>query len=353
MTRADPGLADVGEDVVGAARALDEDGQFEHELMRAQAELGSRPTTSLADLAADLSALRANLARAGAERGVRLVASGTNPVSGTSRTTSERRYHAMTEQFGLTARLQVSCGMHVHVSVASEAEAVRVVDGIGPWLPMLSALSSNSPFYAGSDTGYASYRSMLWGQWPTAGPTAAFGDPATYRTVRDQLVALGAAHDRGMIYFDARLSENYPTVEIRVCDVCIDVEDAVALAGLARAIVDHVAADVTEPEGVRVELLRAAAWRAARWGLTGDLVDLSAARPRLVPAEQLLAQAMDALEPMLQADADGPDIVAGVALLRDRGTGAERQRAAFARRGRLDDVLQELTVASPDVPRPP
>ena len=109
------------------------------------------------------------------------------------------------------ARQQLSCGMHVHVGLESRAEGVAVLDRIRPWLSVLMALSANSPFAHGVDTGYASYRTVLWGQWPTATVTEAFGDEAGYDRVIAELIASEAALDDGMIYFEARLSASYPT----------------------------------------------------------------------------------------------------------------------------------------------
>ena len=140
--------------------------------------------------------------------------------------------------------------MHVHVDVADDDEAVRVVDGLQPWLPFLLAVSGNSPYWEERDTGHASWRSRVWGQWSTAGPSQPFGDVATYREVTGRMVEWGGALDPGMLYLDARLSAQYPTVEIRVADVCTDPEDGVLVALLARALVETVAAAPPRRRGV-------------------------------------------------------------------------------------------------------
>ena len=129
-----------------------------------------------------------------------------------------------------------------------------------------------------------------------------------------------------MIYFDARLSDSYPTVEIRVCDVVPTVDEAVTLAGLCRALVATSAVGDQAPS-IRPELLRAAFWRAARWGMTGELVDLRGA-PRLVPAWTLVDELLDHLGDALDAAGDRDRIGAGLARIRAAGTGAVRQRTA-------------------------
>ena len=160
---------------------------------------------------------------------------------------------------------------------------MRVLDGLRPWLPLLVALAANSPYASGEDTGYASWRQQAWGRWPVTGQAEPYGSAAEYRRVTEALIATGAALDPGMLYLDARLAASYPTVEIRVADACTDVDDAVLVAALSRGPGgDGRAADGPDADPVRSDLLRAAHWRAARYGLSGSLV-----HPRtwaLVPA---------------------------------------------------------------------
>ena len=187
----------------------------------------------------------------------------------------------MTEKFGLLARQQLTCGQHVHVSIESPEEGVAVLDRIRPWLVGSHRHLRQLAVLAGQLSGYASYRSMMWGLWPTAGPTEAFGDVAGYERAMLERLASGAAMDPAMMYFDARLSSHYPTVEIRVPDVCTDIADALLIAALARGLVDTAAAEwraETPPAPVSVGLLRAAAWRAARSGMADDLVDVDGDR---------------------------------------------------------------------------
>ena len=129
-------------------------------------------------------------------------------------------------------------GCHVHVSISSPDEGVAVLDRIRPWLPVLLALSANSPFWQGRDSAYASFRYQAWTRWPSAGPTDAFGTVEVYRQTVQQMVRTGTLLDTGMVYFDARLSDHYPTIEIRISDVCLYADDAALIAALARALVE-------------------------------------------------------------------------------------------------------------------
>jgi carboxylate-amine ligase len=324
-----PRLLDIGPDVVAAAeRDGADDAQFEKELKRAQAELATTPTTRLAELEQDLAARRAELAGAAAERGARLIASGTCPVPGSTQTTDDERYRQMAHRFAEIERRQLVCAMHVHVDVASDDEGVATINGIAGWLPVLLALSANSPFAGGTDTGYASYRRIVWDSWPTAGVTARFAGAADYHRTVDRLIQTGAARDRGMIYFDARLSATYPTVEIRVCDVLPTVAEAVTLAGLCRALV-ATCAEGEPPAAIRPELLRAAHWRAARWGMTGELVELRG-EPTLVDAWALVDGLLEQVADALDAAGDRERVTSGLAEIRRAGTGSARQRAAAA-----------------------
>ncbi len=326
-------LSARGQEVVDLASARDPDGQFEHELQKQQVELGSSPTRSLTDLSTELRRLRSELASAGAAQGARLLASATSPVPARPVLTEDPRYRRMRTLFGTLAGRQLTCGMHVHVSVESPENGVAIIDRLRPWLPVITALSANSPFLLGEDTGYASYRSMLWGQWPSAGQAEPFGDLATYRAVVGGLVATGAALDDGMIYFDARLSASYPTVEIRVADVCLDGDDAAVLAGIIRGLVMTAGREDLQPAAwPRSEVQRAAAWRAARFGTDDELVQ-PLGRSLLLPAWDVVSQLLDTIRPALLDAGDLQQVEEGLERIRRRGTGARVQRQAYAAGG--------------------
>jgi glutamate---cysteine ligase / carboxylate-amine ligase len=253
--------------------------------------------------------------------------------------TPKPRYRRIHEEYGELARQALVCAMHMHVEVVDEEEAVRVVDRIRPWLPLLVATSANSPYWQGRDTGHASWRSQVWSRWPTAGPAQPFGNVATYRSVSERMLAWGAALDTGMLYFDARLSQQFPTVEIRVADVTTDVEDVALTALLTRALVTTVAADETAP-GWRADLLQVAGWRAARAGLAEDLVHPLDAT--LVPARDVFEATVDFVRPALEEAGDLDRVLDSFERLVARGTGATRQRRVLEERGDLAAVVEDL-----------
>ncbi|QCB93265.1 carboxylate-amine ligase [Cellulomonas shaoxiangyii] len=323
-------------------------GGLEGELKEEQLETGTHPCEDLGALADEVRAGRRRATAAARAVGVRLAAVATSPVAGDSSLAHGARYHRMAQEYALTAREQLTSGCHVHVAVADDDEGVAVIDRIAPWLPVLLALSTNSPYWRGEDSGYSSFRSQVWSRWPTAGPTAPFGSVAGYRQVVEGLLATGAALDHGMLYFDARLSHRYPTVEIRVADVCLRADDAVLVAALARGLVETAARDAAAgvpPVTARIEQLRAATWRSGRSGLTGDLV----APPRFVPApaRDVVRALLEHVRPVLTEDGDVQRVEGLLDSLWVRGSGAAQQRAWF-RAGGPQGVVDGAVAATAD-----
>ena len=336
----------IGQEVIADAMILHGQGPgrggIEHELMREQVEIESAPSDDLADTTAQLRLLRRELCEAAARHGAAVVAIATCPTEALPTPVPNERYQRMMAEYGLTAREQLTCGCHVHVSVNSPQEAVGVLDRVRPWLSVLQALTVNSPFWQGQDTSYASYRRMVWERWPGSGPTQQFGSPECYHDAVEAMVGSGVLLDRGMIYFDARLSAKYPTLEVRVSDTCADVDDAVLVAALTRALVDTEAERWRQgaPIGpARVELLRSASWRAARSGLSGDLIDVDAGVP--VPAGVMLGRLIEHVGDAVAANGDAARVDAAIQRLLTRGTGAELQRAAYAKRDSVEDVVTD------------
>ena len=225
--------------------------------------------------------------------------------------------------------------------------SVAVLDRAGPWLAILLALSANSPFWQGNDSSYASFRYQAWGRWPNSGPTEPFRTAQRYHEVLQQMVRTGTLLDTGMVYFDARLSEHYPTIELRIADVCLHAEDTVLVAALARALVETEAgaARAGQPAlSARTEVLRLAAWRASRSGLEDDLLNPVTGRPEQAAtvAGLLVDHCRDALD-----DAGETDVVQEMLrILLARGNGAVSQRTAFRRSGRLADVVNSAVAAT-------
>ena len=309
---------------------------IEHELQQEQAETGSRPRIELGPLAEDLRLRRRSLAGRARRSGVRVAGLGTSPVRTDPTLFPDERYRRMVARYGPIAAEVLTCGCHVHVGIDSEAEGIAAINGIQPWLSAILALTANSPFWQGADTGYASYRRQIQDRWPSSGPTGVFRDPADYHSLVDRLIGSGVILDAGMVYYDVRLSARYPTVEMRVADVGAEPDSALVVAALGRALVDSAISGGSWPTA-RPELLRGASWHASRYGLTADLVDpVSGQR---IPAPERLQQLVDRVRPALIRHDDLDLVETALEDLLKNGTGAERQRAAFAREGSLPGVV--------------
>ncbi|GHE57799.1 putative glutamate--cysteine ligase 2 [Streptomyces spiralis] len=320
--------ADAGQDV------------FEKELYGQMLEFATHPQTDMAELGAEIVRCRKEAARHAGEIGCAVAALATSPLPVSPTISINRRYQWLAEQYAIATREQLVCGMHVHVAVESDEEGVAVVDRIRPWLPVLLAISANSPFWQGEDTRYDSYRSRVWDRWPSAGPTELFGSAERYHRRVADMVATGVILDEKMAYFDARLSERYPTVEIRVADVCLHADTAQLVAALARALVETAAREWRaghEPADHSVTLLRLAAWQSARAGLEREL--LHPLTMRRLPAEAVVRALLDHVGDALADSGDLDRAREATRRLLRRGNGARVQREVMERTGNLRDVV--------------
>ncbi|NKY11315.1 carboxylate-amine ligase [Cellulomonas hominis] len=335
--------------VVGALLAADADlaagadpsgiAALASELQQEQVETATPPRTALADIEADLRRLRDRAGAAARAAGALAVPLATSPLPAHPSLTPNPRYQAIQDRFRLTSDQQLTCGCHVHVAVRSAEEGVAVLDRVRAWLPVLAALAANSPYADGVDTGYAGYRTQAWWRWPTTGPADVYGSVAAYRARLRRFLDSGVPLDAGMFYPDARLSHRYPTVELRVADVCRDVRDAVLVAALGRALVETAArewrAGVPAPD-IETALIRLAAWRASRDGVEGELMHPVSGRP--VPAATAVAALLDHVALALGPDAGA--VGRGAERVLARGSGATWQRATVARTGDLTDLVR-------------
>jgi carboxylate-amine ligase len=336
-----PGAEDV---LRRARRTLGED-RVVPELRASQLEVLTSVCRTLPEVREELLRLRRGVIQAAEEEGVRIAAASTHPFSHwrDQPITAEERYKKILERERRMAEEQVVFGFHVHVGLSDREAAVQTMNRAREWLAPLLALSANSPFWLGEDMGYASYRTQIWGWLPTAGPPGRFSSLAEHDAIVKSLVATGGAMEANQIYWDMRLPQAFDTVEIRVCDVCTSIDEAVMLAGLCRALIRtcRERAEYGEPyPEARPEILRAAHWIASRYGLGADLVDVEAGH--LAPAREVIEKLLAFTRPALEEHGDWK----GVSVLVDdtlkRGNGAVRQCQVYERSGKLVDVVDAL-----------
>jgi carboxylate-amine ligase len=319
--------------------------RVQYELNLAQIEVGTAICHSLGEVRDQLKALRSEVMAAAEQEGSRIVAAGTHPFSEwlSQQITPRARYLYLDDAYQQLAWEQLVCGCHVHVCIPDRDLAIAIMDRVRPWLAVLLALGANSPFWQGVDTGYASFRTQVFDRWPTTGTPHVLGDRAAYDAVVAALVSTGSIDDASRIYWDVRPSMRYETLEFRVADVCTTVDETVMIAGLARALARTCQREElagTPIEHARPELLRAARWRASRYGMSEQLIDVEecALVPAQVLVERLLAYVRDDLEEHGEWDELRGLVRAAFA----HGSGAARQRDALERHGEFPAVVDAL-----------
>lgn len=315
----------------------------QHEYHLDQLELVTGVCEDLDELHQQLVDNRVGAAEVAAAMGVRLVSIGAAPSAvSPAAITPDPRYLAIDERFGPVAPVSC-CGCHVHVGVADRDIAVKVCNRLRPWLPVVQALCSNSPLHAGRDTGYASWRSMVFRQWPSTGLTPWCESEAEYMELLERLIASGMMMDVAMAYWHARPSLSYPTVEVRIGDATPTAAEAALAAGIVRGLVGAILDDMaagTPPDEVTPEMLNAAHWRAAHDGMSGTLLDPRTGRTR--PAWDLVEELIVKISAVLDRHGDLDTVERGLKRIRENGTGADRQRRVLKSAGSVDAVLEYL-----------
>lgn len=319
--------------------------ELQLELSSCQVETTSHVVSTGAELGEELIRLRRIAAAAAESVGLQLLASGLPPTTPHDfPVTNTPRYRRIGAEYGMVAHEQGICGCHVHVQVPDRSSAIHVSNWLRPWLPSLLALSANSAIYRAADSGYASWRSILWRRWPAAGPPPFFPSPDDYdRTVR-MLIDTEVILDHKMIYWDVRPSENFPTIEVRVADVPATVAETVLLATLIRAAV-MTALDAGEPARLPPAALRAAYWKAAHDGLAGRTLDLVHGRGA-VPAREQLSALVQRMRPALESLGEHDRVVDELDRVAGQGNGAMRQLRAWRKHGEVMDVIAESAAAT-------
>jgi carboxylate-amine ligase len=317
----------------------------QYEIILSQIEIATPICYTLADVHRELVRLRKGLILAAEHTGSQIAASGTHPFSRwqDQLITPKERYWLLLDSYRQLIREQVIFGYHVHVGVPDPEAAVYIMSCVRLWLAPLLALTANSPFWEDGDTSYASYRGCKWGTVPLSGPPPYFHSREEYEREVALLVETKSIEDSTRIYWDIRLPERFPTIEIRVMDVCLTVDEVVTVTGLIRALVRRCYEQFLQREVVPQiprEILRVASWRAARYGLEGEL--LEAATGRLLPAHELIYKMLDFVRSALEAEGDWQRVSSGVTRLLQMGNGAMRQREVYQRTGNMRDVVDYI-----------
>lgn len=298
------------------------------EYLSSQLECSTTPVSSLAQAGEQLTAMRSSLAGFAARHHALLAPVGSPfATAGRSQISVSPHYDDVFELLGQLTQEHVVNGLHVHVEVAGDEERVRALRRVRAWLPLLLALSANSPFAYGLPSGLESWRSILIRRLPATWCPPAFADADEYHRTLERLVAVGAVPVPSSVSWAVRLSERYDTVEVRVADVQLDVADTLLLTGLMRAII---CTEDLPDDAPPHEELDASLWLAARHGMAARLLTEDGSTETAWEAVQRL---LSGIRPALRETGDEDFVDEHLARVRRDGTGSRRQLAAYAAGG--------------------
>ena len=270
------------------------------EMLQAQVEVGTAVCPDIGAARAELVRLRSTVARIAREYGMALVAASTHPSASwpDQRNTDKERYRRLTEDYQALARRQLISGMHVHAEIGDEDLRVDLMNQVGYFLPHLLALSTSSPFWDGQETGLKSIRPSISDDLPRSGSPEKFASWREWQRLLEVLAEVGLVTDATKIWWDIRPSAKHPTLELRITDICTDLEDALTVAALYQSLLHHLWRLRTRNQSWRLYrriLIEENKWRAQRWGVEAELADFAAGclKPMTTLVDELIALVRD------------------------------------------------------------
>jgi carboxylate-amine ligase len=305
--------------------------QVTHEFLKAQIEVATKVCAKLSQARDDLAGLRRDIADIVNEYGAAIIAASTHPFANwmEQETTEQPRYQRLAADYQVVARQLVICGMHVHVGVEDEHLRIDLMNQVRYMLPHLLALSTSSPFWAGTDTGLLAYRPVIFQNLPRTGTPEEFESWGEYERTVSILVEAGIIEDATKLWWDIRPSARYPTLEMRVTDICTRLDDAVTVAALYLCLLGYLFQLRRRNQRWRVYspfMISENMWRAQRYGTDGSLIDFG--RGELVPFSDLMEEAIE----MVAQEAVEFDVTEQLRHIRDivrDGTSAHRQLSVY------------------------
>ncbi|MFW6330421.1 MAG: carboxylate-amine ligase [Gemmatimonadota bacterium] len=331
--------------------SIDWSDELRPEMHENTVEIGTPVCTGLVELREELGRQRFQTATAAAAEGLEIVAAGLHPYSRWEGhgIHDKERYEAIAERHDRVARQVQIFGMHIHVGIPERVDRIALMGRVKAFSPHLVALAASSPFVEGEDTGFASYRSILWRLYPYMGMPPHFENRHDYEDFVELLLRSGAIRDRASLYWSVRPHSVYPTLEFRAADVCPRTDDAAVLAELTRLVVAGVAESGLEipggrrgslAEGAWQEILTENEWLTGRYGLDAKLTDPTEPSG-IVGVRPAIRSLLDALAPVAR-EFDALPVLGRVEELLDRGNGADRMRRVYRERQSWDAVVAWL-----------
>ena len=289
--------------------------------------------------------MRSEIIRLADKSGMKVASAGTHPFSSWADQLiyPDARYAAIVEEMQLVARANLIFGLHVHVGIADRALALQIMNEARYFLPHLLALSTNSPFWMGRNTGLKSYRSVIFRNFPRTGIPPFLRSWTAYEELLDSMVRTGCIPNGSKIWWDVRPNWNYPTLEFRICDVCTRVDEAVCVAAILQAVIAKLWKLRRDNLTFRVyasPLIEENKWRAVRYGLGGKLIDFG--KDRELPAPELIRELLEwFVADVVDELGSRKEVEYAFQMLR-QGSSADRQLATYARTNDLKAVVDQL-----------
>jgi len=307
-------------------------GQAYPEFLRAQVEVATKPCRSITEAGAELRALRRAVVEIAGRYGFGLVAAATHPFANWSQQQRSQgaRYEAISRDLQGVAHRLLTCGMHVHAGLDDDELRIDFMGQVAYFLPHLLALSTSSPFWNGRDSGLKSYRIAVFDELPRTGLPESFDSWGEYQRHLDVLISAGVIDEPSKIWWDVRPSQRFPTLEMRIADICTYWQDSVTLAAIYLSLLHMLHRLKRENQRWRRYarmLIEENRWRAQRYGYDQGMVDFG--KGRVVPFAELLEEIFALTAP----DAEALGCTAELLQARDilsRGTSAHRQVAVYA-----------------------
>ena len=305
--------------------------QFSRELLRTQLEVGTKICGDIGELRADLAFLRGAVAAIAGDFAMAPIAASTHPFANwrEQKVTERERYQNLGDDLQVVGSRALIGGMHVHVGIEDDDLRVDLLNQLAYFLPHLLAASTSSPFWEGASTGLMSYRTSVFSEFPRTGPPERFESYADYEQTVAVLRDVGIIEDASKIWWDARLSKNFPTIELRATDICTDIDDAICLAAVYRCILGMLTRLRRANQRWRQYsplLIRENRWRAQRYGIDAGLMDFG--RGEIKPFPDLCDELIELIAP--DAEAFGcTDEVEHLRTIVDRGTSAHLQLGVY------------------------
>lgn len=271
-------------------------GDIQLEMLEPQIEIATMPSTDFAEARSELQRLRSSVGAIARDYNLTIMASGTHPLAVWSRVkpNAQPRYGKVMHDLQMVGSRTILCGMHVHVEVPDLSARIDIMNRIQPFLPLLLALSTSSPFWQAQRTGLLGYRLAAYRELPRTGLPDLFQDEADYQRYIDTLVATRAIENSSYVWWVIRPSLKHPTLELRIADSCTRLDDAIAIAALYRCLVRHLSlhSDLNAGQtGASRAINDENGWRAQRYGIHGSFVDEKTRSAK--PVRQVLEETID------------------------------------------------------------